>query len=260
MNWRNIPWKRIFSITTWSLLGLAFIVLWVIAAAQQQAVIAHTIQIKIDRAKNKLFIAPSDINEIIRQSGYDTLVGKPLGKLAFNKLEKAFEDNPWIDDAEIYTTKNGDLTIAVQQRCPLMRIINKNNVGFYIDKKGTVMLLSSKFTPRVLVVTGEITNSDFNSSDPSKSKRYDLVQLAEWISKDPFWNAQITQVEVHPNQEVSLYTLIGDVEVDFGKADDFENKFRKLKLFYLDGLNLAGWNKYSRIIIKYDRQIVGVKK
>jgi cell division protein FtsQ len=260
ISFKTIPWKRIALFISWTLVFIAFVTLWVMAFQAQKNTTTQAITIQIDQAYNKYFISKSDINKIIKQNGYDTLYHKKANQIRFQQLENSMEENPWIDQASIYTNRNGTVAIHVQQRCPLMRIINKNNVGFYIDKNGTIMQLSSKFTARVLIVTGAVSSSDFNSSNVTSSKRYDLIQLVEWISKDAFWNAQITEIKVRENGEMSLYPLIGDSEIDFGKAADFESKFNKLKLFYTEGLSLMGWNKYRKITIKYDRQIVCEKK
>jgi cell division protein FtsQ len=254
------PWKRILNFSIWMIVGIGFFVIWFFATMDQQQLKANAINFHIDHSIVKGFIQPNDINQIIHREGYDTLVGKSLSNIRFAALEQRLENNPWIRNAEIFADKNGSIAIHVQQRCPLMRIINKNNVGFYIDETGTLMQLSPKFTPRVIIVSGEINSSDFSSSNPTNGKRYDVVQLAQWLDKNPFWKAQITEIAVQANEEVKLYTLIGDFEIDFGKADDFENKFRKLKLFYTDGLNSLGWNRYKSVSVKFERQIVGVKK
>ena len=39
-----------------------------------------------------------------------------------------------------------------------------------------------------------------------------------------------------------------------------QEKFEKLKTFYEKGLNQVGWNKYSRISLEFNNQIICTKK
>ena len=43
-------------------------------------------------------------------------------------------------------------------------------------------------------------------------------------------------------------------------AGNYEEKFEKLKTFYEKGLNQVGWNKYSRISLEFNNQIICTKK
>ena len=42
----------------------------------------------------------------------------------------------------------------------------------------------------------------------------------------------------------------------FGDMGDMESKFTKLKAFYAQGMKKAGWDKYSRINLKFKDQVV----
>jgi cell division protein FtsQ len=251
--------KKIFINTLWVLTGSGFITLLSFSIIQQQQTVVKSIATKIDFSETKMFVTVNDVNHIIKTMGYDTLYQQPIQKVAWLKLERAIEANSWVADANVVTDKNGHVNIQVIQSCPLIRIINNNSVGFYVTKNGKTLPTHPMFTPRILVVTGEISSSDFSEKYFTHCKQYQLLKMSKWISENKFWNAQVTQINVLPNQDLELFTLSGDATIDFGTADDFENKFNKLKLFYDEGLNKVGWNKYNRIIIKYDRQIVGVK-
>ena len=56
--------------------------------------------------------------------------------------------------------------------------------------------------------------------------------------------------------------IIGVTEEEEKKkgTENMEEKFRKLKTFYHEGLNHVGWNKYSRISIEFSNQIICTKK
>ena len=74
------------------------------------------------------------------------------------------------------------------------------------------------------------------------------------------WKAQIQQINVTPAKELELVPQVGDHIIFLGKPGNYENKFDRLKTFYKKGLNEIGWNKYSRISLEFNNQIICTKK
>jgi cell division protein FtsQ len=71
----------------------------------------------------------------------------------------------------------------------------------------------------------------------------------------------VHQINVTNEKELELYLAVGNHKIIFGDANDIEEKFKKLKIFYTEGLNKTdGWNKYSVINVKYKNQVVCTKK
>jgi cell division protein FtsQ len=83
-----------------------------------------------------------------------------------------------------------------------------------------------------------------------------LYKLAKYISHDPFLKAQIDQIYVTELNEFELIPRVGNHVIMLGTADDLDDKFRKLIVFYHLGLNKIGWNKYNVINIKFKNQVV----
>ena len=252
--------KKIFTAILWLTLTIGFFTLWAFSTIERKKMRCEKIVIKVDEGDNKFFINKQSVNNILKEKIKDTLFQKQINSINWIDLEKAVEANSWIANADIYSNRNGEVAIDVQQRCPIMRIINNNHLSFYIDEKGIPMSLCSTFTARVLIVTGDISIADFNYSSPEKSKRSDLVQLVNFIKKNEFWNAQIIQISLEPNGNFELYPLEGEHEIELGDASDLKEKFDRLKIFYLEGLNKVGWSKYKKISVKYKGQIVATKR
>ena len=82
------------------------------------------------------------------------------------------------------------------------------------------------------------------------------MEMLETIREDPFWNAQIAQVDIDQKARAVFYTQVGDETIEFGKPIDLETKFRKLKIFYKEIFPRVGWNKYERINVEYEGQVV----
>jgi len=47
--------------------------------------------------------------------------------------------------------------------------------------------------------------------------------------------------------------------IEFGNVEHMEKKFRNLKAFYEQVLKDNNWNKYSRIILRFENQVVAKK-
>ena len=152
-----------------------------------------------------------------------------------------------------------------------MRIINQAGQGYYLDRTGNVIPLSSNFSPFVMVASGSIREpftisktvnifeADHDSLQENQQVIYELYNLASFIDADEFWKAQIEQIFVDKNYDFELVPRVGPHIIEFGKADRMEEKFENLKLLYTEGLNHLGWNQYIRINVKYKNQIVCTK-
>jgi cell division protein FtsQ len=196
-----------------------------------------------------------------------------LKNVDVNALEKALNSHPAVENADIAVDVNGDMTIDVTQRTPLVRIINADGESYYIDTKSKLMPLSDKYTARVLIATGFInepfsTRNNISIDAISKNEKFaaisvldDIYNISMYIAKDSVLASLIHQINVTNDKELELYPSIGNHKIVFGEAKDFEEKFEKLKTFYTEGLNKTdGWNKYSAINIKYKNQVVCTKK
>ena len=166
------------------------------------------------------------------------------------EMELLLEKNPFIKDAECYITAGGKVKIDLYQRIPLLRVMSSNGDNYYIDNEGKAMKASGK-PVHVAVATGYIDR---------KFAQDKLFELARFLQNDKFWNAQIEQINVTPKQEIELVPRVGNHILFIGKPELYETKFRKLKAFYTEGLNKVGWNKYNRISVEFNNQIICTKK
>lgn len=80
------------------------------------------------------------------------------------------------------------------------------------------------------------------------------------MQKNPFWDAQIEQIYVLSDQNVELVPRVGDHLIYLGRLKDYDQKLARLKEFYQKALNKVGWNKYSRINVEFDNQIICTRR
>ena len=65
----------------------------------------------------------------------------------------------------MYCNQKGDLGIIIDTREAVVRIKN-SKIDYYIDSDGLIMPLSSNYTARVIMITGDVTiTTDLSSAD-----------------------------------------------------------------------------------------------
>jgi cell division protein FtsQ len=109
------------------------------------------------------------------------------------------------------------------------------------------------------VVTGNIEEGIQNSKIIESATLKNVLRLTHYIHSNAFWNAQIEQIAVTNENEFQLVPKIGNHIIEFGAAENIEEKFSKLQTFYKEGLNYVGWNNYKTINLKFDNQVVCTK-
>ena len=87
-----------------------------------------------------------------------------------------------------------------------------------------------------------------------------LLPLGKIMQNDPFWNQMIEQINVTDRGNVELIPRMGDHIVNLGKPENYQDKLYRLKVFYENGLSKIGWNKYSKIDLEFNNQIVCTRK
>lgn len=202
------------------------------------------------------FIDRHEIDRIVRMN-LGNLVGQRLNEIDIHKLENILKANPYIQTAKVYVDMDGVVSIRVNQREPILRIINVGGQDFYVDKEGLKMPVSASFTPHVVVANGFIVEGFSGKVDTLKTEiGKGLYATALFIKKDTLWNEQIEQLYVNEQREIEMVPRVGDHKIVLGNADSLDTKFRNLLVFYKKALPKVGWDAYRTIIIKYTNQIV----
>ncbi len=120
-----------------------------------------------------------------------------------------------------------------------------------MDEDGKIMPLSQKYTSRVVVATGNVSR---------KFACEELYPFVMALRNDEFWDAYVEQIVVEGGKEVILIPKVGSFRIVLGSLEGYEQKMEKLRLFLKKGIARKGWNLYKEINLKFDKQIVCVKK
>ena len=207
------------------------------------------IQINVMDSASIKFMSSHDIYSfLIKNDLYPE--GKKIKDINTEVIEQKLKSVPIIATAECFFTPSGNMHVNVTQRKPIMRIMGSSG-NYYIDEAAKIIPVSSNFNVFLPIATGKIDTLYAQTS---------LHDLALFLKKDDFWNAQIAQIDVQENKDVILIPRVGDHQIILGKIDNFEPKLTQLMEFYQKGLNETGWNKYKQINLKFDGQIVCTKR
>ena len=95
-------------------------------------------------------------------------------------------------------------------------------------------------------------------------KKYDdfanLINFVAKVSEDSFWSAEVVQfiADTTSTGEITLRLVprSGDFVVEFGTLENSDEKLDKLEKFYDDGLSSIGWNRYNKVDVRYNKQVI----
>ena len=174
---------------------------------------------------------------------------KALKDINLAQLETVLTSSPYIDEALCHITAEGHVTIKVAPRIPVLHVLNQSGEDFYIDHRGGTM-------PRghhqidLIVMTGNINQATAGSL---------YAPMGITLGKDKFWNKQIQEIHVNDKGELEVTPRIGDHIILLGDTSCLRDKLSRMRTFYTEGLNKAGWNKYRTINLKYNNQVICTK-
>ncbi len=192
----------------------------------------------------------------IARSADPHLKGKKMEEIDTEAIEAKLAKNKAILKADVYKTVvrdssgwKGMLTIKVKHREPVIRIITSSD-NYYMDDEGNRIPASVQYAADVPVATGHIT-------PPLAQEK--LLPLVRNIRKNKFWRAQIKQIHLNASGDIFFSTLVGDQLIEFGNADNMEEKFQNLRAFYEQVLAEGNWKKYKSISVKFKNQVIAKK-
>lgn len=214
------------------------------------------IEITIENIHENHYVDEKEVMKLMRLNT-ENLRGASLSKVNFSEIEHRIRQNPYVRDAELFSDLKGNLMVTVSLRRPFARIVQSDGPDAYIGEDGTIMPVSERFSSRVVLISGDFVPKFLKLDNIHEIEAGDkLMAMLHAIRKNPFWSAQIAQIDINAKGRVVIFPQVGDERIEFGKPEDFEIKLRKLKIFYKEVLPRVGWNKYDRINVEYQGQVV----
>lgn len=242
----------------WLFATLVMVYTCIAASYRYDAQNLYAFDINLNTAAGAYFLNEEDIRNYLNE--LKITPGKTqMNKIYLAQLERMIESNGYVRSAEVYIDALSTLHVSVQQRNPVLRIMNSNNVSYYVDESASKMPLHPKFTARVLVAGGHISANDRQTDTLGQKQLNDLVFLTNEILRDDFFARMIEQIWVDENQEIHLVPMIAQQDILLGNAQQIDSKLQNLKAFYLNA-NPGLLNNYSIINLKFNNQVIATKR
>lgn len=223
---------------------------------KQGAISVKDIIIKVENSNENQFLDEQDIINLM-QLDAENLKGATLDRLNLKEIEKKIKADRFVQDAELYSDLKGNLIVKATLRRPIARIVRNDGPDGYIAKDGTIMPVSDKFATRVVLISGAFSRLLLQAENLNKSiEGKQLLEMLSIIREDDFWRAQIAQLDIDNNVRVNMFPQVGGQTIEFGRPENLEVKFKKLRIFYKEILPQQGWNAYERINLEYEGQII----
>ena len=183
------------------------------------------------------------------------VLGTNFDQVDIKLLERQVEENPFVAEIDVFMSVTGVLGAKVSPAQPIGRLMSSRGPDQYIDVTGKLLPMNTDYTARVpLISFAEYPQWESHLGEDDFGKQ--LMEFLIFIDKDELWKAQIAQLAVSEENELTLWPQMTKQLILFGPADEIEEKFKKLKLFYKEVLPKKGWNTYSSVNLKYKNQIV----
>ena len=249
--------KKILTVSVWFILASGVVVLLIAAMSKKKSDKINGIEIKISGVQNHYFIGKNEVQQILEKVNGKKLEHSPSGSLNLTSMEMRLLKEDWIKKAELFFDNNMVLQVRITEREPIARIFTVSGTSFYIDSSLSRLPLSEKFSARLPVFTGFPTEVKVLKKKDSVLLN-EIKTLSEYINANPFWMAQIDQVDITSQNDFEIIPKLGGQVIRFGDASDYMQKFARLLAFYQKVEKNIGWNKYSVLDIRFKDQVIGV--
>jgi cell division protein FtsQ len=242
----------------WMAIGSGLLTLLIAANRKEQNHLCKDVQIKIKGIGETFYIDKGDIVTILKNGSDKKIIGQPLNKMNLARMEKILEKSSWVADAEIYFDSQDVLHITATERQPIARIFTTAGTSFYIDSAAKRMPLLQKMSVRVPVVTNLPLSKKMKKRDSALLN--EIKNVTMFVLNDPFWNAQVAQIDVINGKTFEIIPTIGNHIIKIGTSENLEEKFDRLYLFYKKVLSKTGFDHYNIIDVQYKGQVVATQR
>lgn len=201
----------------------------------------ENIVVNLAKTKNPVyFIDEKEVKEIVKNANPT----KRIGDIDIPELEKKLNLLPSVDSANVYLNLNGILNLDIKQRVPAFRL-NRGDQNFYVDEKGNEFPTSKNYSYSCMLVRGDVQKSEYKK----------LAELVDKIDGDDFSKKYFIGISKEKGG-YNLLTSEGNYKVELGDLDRIDMKVKGFKTFVEKYLIKQSPEKYSKISVKYDNQIV----
>ncbi len=223
------------------------VVMWFVNTEKSELA-CESIVTKVKTSPN-ILITEKGLDRLVRNN-FPGIVGTLVSEIPLHEMEKVIEKTEVVRRCQMYVTPGGVLHVEISQREPIMRVFSSGS-SYYMDETSFRIAANSEMRTNCVIVNGNV-GTLFDAEE--------LIKICKLINESAFWKSQIEQIFVTDKHEYILTPRVGDHVVEFGTADNYEEKFDNLYALYTHGWTEREWNLYKKVSLKYKGQIVCTKR
>ena len=212
------------------------------------------LEVDLEAVSGVYFVEDKEIEQLIGAAFPNLKSDLPVTEVPLAMIETRLAGHPFIKSAQASIGHKGILTVKIRQHEPIARIAIPMGADGYITTEGMIIPTSPTYTSRVLILVGKYAETLMDQGNVDAMP--ELMPLIRFITKDEFWSAQVTELEVNKKDDIRLHQQVGKQVIEFGDAQDIVSKFKRIEVLYKEILPRKGWNAYERISVKFKNQIV----
>ncbi len=205
------------------------------------------IAIELKQPEDQFFINKDDVMELLLKAD-DSLKTRSLRAINTDLLEERLAANPFVSEAEVFSTLDGLLSVHVKQKEAVARVLNPSR-HYYLDAEGHTYPTTVNHSARVPVLTG-VTDS---------TSIYNAYQVLIAIKNQPYFEGWLAEIHIHNNGAMELIPRSGRHRVLFGKNTNVASKLARLHAFYTHVVTPQNLNTWKTLNVIYKDQLISTK-
>jgi cell division protein FtsQ len=219
------------------------------------------LEITIADSARHQFVTEADLMNLVRSTGI-RVTGMRRNEIPLSDIEDKVKTFKELKVAEVWFSTDRKLHVYTDQREPVMRVVASYGGDFFIDREGVIMRRHNLYTPHLHIVEvdmlfnpGQMTGMNIYESDKTENL-VRAFELVNFIKGDSFWDSMIDHISMSRSGRVTMVPRVGNHVIELGKAENYEEKFNNLLVFYREAMPKAGWDRYKKVNIEYKGQVV----
>jgi len=235
--------------------------LMVNASAKERMYVVTCNKLQVSILDDWDFVSADDVKGYLEKY-YGSYIGARLDSLELHKIESVLDSRSAVLKSEAWHTGDGTLHISITQREPVARFECKDSSNFYIDDRGFIFPVQHGYNKRLPIIDGDIpvkVRGGFKGEALKKEEREwisSILSMVDYMNQSKVWDKNIAQIHSSEDGDLVLIPRSGKEKIIFGRPEDIEAKFLRLKKYYEYVLPEKGEGYYSSVNVKYKGQII----
>ncbi len=188
----------------------------------------------------------NDFIKIKLLENYDNLDSLDSDIETIYEIEEILNQIPFIKKANVYQTINSELIIQVQEKKPVLNLLNHN---YLLSENGLLIPKVDSINFKLKGFSGDI--------HPSNYKK--LSNLINIILEDDFLNDHIKYI-FYDSLSFYLAVNIYDYRIELGQLNNISEKLNNYKAFFASKIGDESINEYSNLNLNFNKQVIAQKK